>query len=118
MTDCGALRRRGRVQPFMRRLLPFVALPALVFVPAAAAQDLAFVSERDGNAEIYVTGADGAGQRNLTNDPAEDQAPAWSADGARIAFVRGFGPEAEVWDMAADGGGPRRLTTNDEADRA
>ena len=39
---------------------------------------IAFHSDRDGNAEIYVMNADGSGQTNLTNNPAEDGLPAWS----------------------------------------
>ena len=30
--------------------------------------------------------ADGSGQTNLTNDPANDLEPAWSPDGSTIAF--------------------------------
>ena len=39
---------------------------------------IAFVSERAGNGEIYVMNADGSDQTNLTNDPEDDWAPAWS----------------------------------------
>ncbi|MDY7080437.1 MAG: hypothetical protein SXV54_26450 [Chloroflexota bacterium] len=38
---------------------------------------IAFVSDRDGNLEIYVMNADGSGQVNLTNSPAHDTSPAW-----------------------------------------
>ena len=38
---------------------------------------LAFTSWRDGNAEIYVMRRGGWGLRNLTNHPADDEAPAW-----------------------------------------
>ena len=34
---------------------------------------IAFVSNRDGNLEIYVMNADGSGQTNLTNNPALDR---------------------------------------------
>ena len=47
---------------------------------------IAFTSERDGNREIYVMNADGSQQTNLTMDPGVDFSPAWSADGAKIAF--------------------------------
>jgi Tol biopolymer transport system component len=38
---------------------------------------IAFVSDRDGNDELYVMNADGTGQTNLTNNPADDDRPAW-----------------------------------------
>jgi len=47
---------------------------------------IAFVSNRDGNNEIYVMAADGSGQINLTNDSAtSDVDPAWSPDVRRAA---------------------------------
>ncbi len=38
---------------------------------------IAFASEDDGNREIYVMNADGSGQTNLTNNPADDLSPSW-----------------------------------------
>src|SRR3990172_6771801 len=35
---------------------------------------------------FFAPRADGSGLANLTDDPAEDAIPAWSPDGARIAF--------------------------------
>jgi len=40
--------------------------------------EIAFVSERDGNREIYVMSADGSAVRRLTDHPAADVYPAWS----------------------------------------
>ena len=48
---------------------------------------IAFQSDRDGNFEVYVINADGSGQTNLANDPANDGNPAWSPDGMKIAFA-------------------------------
>lgn len=48
---------------------------------------IAFVSERDGNQEVYVVNADGTGLTNLTRHPARDQDPIWSPNGTHIAFV-------------------------------
>ena len=39
---------------------------------------IAFVSDRDGNWEIYKIRDDGTGLTNLTNNPAVDQSPDWS----------------------------------------
>ncbi|MCH8349239.1 MAG: PD40 domain-containing protein, partial [Chloroflexi bacterium] len=38
---------------------------------------IAFVSARDGNHEIYVMNADGSGQTRLTNNTAIDFDPDW-----------------------------------------
>ena len=67
----------------------------LVLVGTASAQGrsvgdkdsiLAFVSERDGNSEIYVMNVDGTGLLRLTDNPGRDTDPAWSPDGKRIAL--------------------------------
>lgn len=49
-------------------------------------QQLAFVSLRDGNREIYVMDSDGQNAVNVTRHPADDWTPAWSPDGSRLAF--------------------------------
>jgi dipeptidyl aminopeptidase/acylaminoacyl peptidase len=76
-----------------------------------------FVSERDGNPELYVMNADGTGQVRLTNDAARDVDPAWSPDGRRIAFASGRGGATQLYVMSADGSGVTRLTTSDTEDR-
>ena len=59
--------------------------PLMVDVEAQA--QIAFVSERDGNFEIYMMDADGKNQRRLTNNDFPDTNPSWSPDGKRIIFV-------------------------------
>jgi len=48
---------------------------------------IAFVSTRDGNAEIYVMNADGTGQTNITNNAADENSPSWSPSGNTILFA-------------------------------
>ena len=71
---------------------------------------IAFISERDGNFEIYVMNANGSGQTNLTNNAAYDSQPAWSPDGAKIAFTSERDGNGETYVMNADGSGQTNLT--------
>ncbi|MDQ3954970.1 MAG: DPP IV N-terminal domain-containing protein [Actinomycetota bacterium] len=73
---------------------------------------IAFATSRDGHLEVYVMNADGSGQTNLTNDPAEDFDPAWSPDGTKIAFQSDRDGNEEVYVMNADGSEQTNLTNN------
>ena len=70
---------------------------------------IAFVSDRNGNSEVYVMNANGKGQRNLTRNPAFDADPAWSPDGGKIAFASNRDGKYGVYVMNAEGSGQRRL---------
>jgi Tol biopolymer transport system component len=76
---------------------------------------LAFVSERDGNPEIYTMNSDGTGVKRLTNSPGPDLYPSFSADGSMIAFTREPPPNISgpvvLYTINSDGtGGARQLT--------
>ena len=93
--------------------------------PAPSGEErIVFASKRDGDFELYVMRPDGTNVRRVTrNEPsgrveADDDAPAWSPDGTRIAFLStrdhaGDSDEArEVYVVDADGTSERRLTEN------
>src|SRR5215216_1896481 len=79
---------------------------------AAGDSMLAFVSERDGNSEIYVMNVDGTGLLRLTNDAGRDTDPAWSPDGKRIAFASDRAGSWDIYVMNADGSNLVRRTQN------
>ncbi|MCE7949346.1 MAG: hypothetical protein DYG88_18150 [Chloroflexi bacterium CFX4] len=90
---------------------------------AAEAQTLArgrivFVSERNGNPEIYVMDATGGSVRRLTRNNARDDSPAWSPDGRMIAFVSERDGNREIYSMNASGGSLIRLTRNVATDES
>jgi TolB protein len=81
-------------------------------------KQIAFMSARDGNPEIYVMNVDGSNVRRLTNHPAEDGTPTWSPSGSQIAFTSGRTGKPQIYVMSLDGSNLRRLTTAEsEADR-
>jgi hypothetical protein len=61
-------------------------------------------------AEVYLMGADGAGQRRITVSGASEDSPAWSPDGGSLAVVRSGDVHARsAWLLSADGGCVRPL---------
>jgi TolB protein len=67
-------------------------------------QRIAFGSARDGKAtDIYVVNRDGSGLRQLTTNPAIDNAPRWSPNGTQIAFVSDRTGAPRIYTMSSDG---------------
>lgn len=56
-------------------------------LPGIASTQIAFVSKRTGNKEIWVMDYDGANQRPLTSLHSISLTPRWSPDASRIAFT-------------------------------
>lgn len=55
---------------------------------------IAYLSNRDGNQEVYVMNIDGSNQKRLTRNSITEWGPAWSTDGSKVFFssqnVHGF----------------------------
>jgi serine/threonine-protein kinase len=107
----------GRTAPGLRVAdLPFDNLRPLTDNPEDTApaispdgQQVAFMSRRDGNWEIYVVNMDGSNLQRLTEEPAQDGLPTWSPDGKAIAFVSDRGGAWAVWAMTPGGADRRQL---------
>ena len=120
------MRRRYRFGHLILASVVVMVLTPLMVVVDAQAQ-IAFMSQRDGNPEIYVMDTDGGNLRRLTNHPGWDFSPSWSPDGKRIAFVSQRDGHAdrvpgwhtsEIYVMDADGGNQLNLTNNPHDDRS
>ena len=103
----------------MRRALAVAFLGALgiaLGLPASLESSSAQPEARLGsvwNGDLYVVNADGTGQTRLTRHPAEEFDPAWSPDGAKIAFSRFTERRFQIFVMDADGSDATQLTRGD-----
>ncbi len=87
-------------------------VPTPTAVPSLEDMPIAFTSDRDGNAEIYLGDIDGSGTVRLTYDSASDIGPKWSPDAAKIAFISTRDGNGEVYMMNPDGSGQSNLTNH------
>jgi Tol biopolymer transport system component len=76
------------------------------------ATQVAFVTDRDGNDEIYRIDISGANLFNISHNSQADLNPSWSRDGARIAFNSFRTGNSEIYTVNSDGSGLLQLTNH------
>ena len=64
---------------------------------------------------VWLMDADGTNRRRLVEDMPGDQ-PAWSPDGAQIAFTSSVGGSSDIYVVRADGSDLQRLTRHEATD--
>tara|TARA_R110001606_G_scaffold365453_1_gene520304 strand:+ start:1949 stop:2869 length:921 start_codon:yes stop_codon:yes gene_type:complete len=74
---------------------------------------IAYLSNRDGNQEVYIMNLDGSNQKRLTFNRVEEWDPAWSADGSKVFFssqnVHGF---YDIYKVNRDGSSIEKILNN------
>lgn len=99
----------------------FGALLILWNIPILSAQDtyhVVFVSNRDGNDEIYVANIDGTNLINLTQSVSRDWHPDWSPNGERIVFTSDRDGNQELYLMQNNGLEQTNLTRHPANDNS
>ena len=77
---------------------------------SADGNKIVFVSEEDGDADIFVINSDGTGIRQLTNNTVYDIYPSISGDGKKIAFISHLNDKYNLFIVNSDGTGLKQLT--------
>ena len=115
-------RRNRRRKRYLRPLAVSccsMALASAVWAPSSLAAfpgtdgRIAYVQVPDGasDGEIFTALPDGSDARPLTDTPANELDPSWSADGQLITYtVAGAGGSSAIWIVNADGTNPRQVT--------
>jgi Tol biopolymer transport system component len=101
VTDAGALFDLDTIQ---------VTVVKITLPPLCNDCKIVFVSDRDGNSEIYTCNPDGSHITRLTYNNDYDDEPIWSPDHSKISFVKYWPGNSEIFIMNADGSNVRQLT--------
>lgn len=75
-------------------------------------QSIAFGSNIESHADIYVINAAGGIPRRLTTESSEDVRPSWSQDGRWVYFGSNRSGDWQVWKAPAEGGQAVQVTKN------
>jgi TolB protein len=77
---------------------------------------IAFVSDRDGDFDIYIINADGTGLWQVTDTAGGNGNPAWAPDGQHLLFSSSRSGDTEIYLLDFADGEPVNLTQSPEYD--
>ncbi len=70
---------------------------------------IAYMSTKGGNWDIYTISTAGSAPRQITSSPGQDGLPTWSPDGSKIAYVSDAGGSWAIYVVDANGGIPLKV---------
>jgi len=73
-------------------------------------EEVLFVSDREGNYDLYIIDTDGTNLRQLTDEPSGEWAARWSPDGESILFVSDRTGNTDLFVMNVNGSNVVQLT--------
>ena len=99
---------RAQMATFLARALDLIDLPA-----APRGSQIAFVSNRDGDNEIYTMHQSGAQQQQITDNTQSDHSPIWSPAAPHILYTANIDGTTQIFTInTATDRPPRQLTFN------
>lgn len=75
-------------------------------------KQIAFISDRDGNQEVYVMNIDGSNQKRLTYNTVSDWDVCWSPDGSKLIFASDTGDYLSLYMINKDGSSIKKFIDN------
>ncbi len=79
--------------------------------------EIAYISEKDGNAEIYLLDLNNGLEMNLTKNSADDYSPVWSPNGAYLAYISRRDGNDDIYILDMDSLALRNLTNHAATDQ-
>lgn len=73
---------------------------------------IAFISDRDGNQEVYVMNIDGSNQKRLTYNTVSDWDVCWSPDSSKLIFSSDSGEYLDLYIINKDGSSLKKFIAN------
>jgi len=92
--------------------LPVPVTPTITFTPTdiptpqptplgGGMGEIAFVSDRTGNHQIWIMDSNGGGSHQVTNLPGGACQPSWSPDGLRLVFISPCAGKSEIYERTS-----------------
>lgn len=100
---------------FLQRLMVEESIGHLTWAPDG--RSIAYMSNRNGDPDIYVMDVRTNTHRRLTFDDGRDWWPSWSPNGKWIAFASNRAGEMDLYKMDANGENLKRLTNRGDCKR-